>query len=455
MATSPRSPLGILHDRMALIIAAFVPISAIPVASNRASIWLLWTALLAATAAFLLLRSWQLDAGWKPRFLTLALPFSLGLATLLWATLQLLPLGRWFPILTQQGATSLSVLPSVGMSAILRLTGYLILAALVVEIASKSGRVRRVAQIIFAGIVLHAVWAMVALQMLDDFSLWGAKTSYQGVATGTFINRNSFATFLGLGLVLGAGLLAEPQDRPTIRQTRKPLLPKAFGLQQMLIGIGMVFLLIVILATESRLGLASALIGLSATMLVVLYLRGVRPLRIVTATAVLGTALLAVTLLLGAEGTADRFLFSAADGGYRLAIYSQTLGMIAERPFLGYGLDTFSAAFEGFRAEPLTAPVTHDLAHNTYLALWSELGLIGGSLPLLALLIVAATLVRRLSDDRGFPGIAAAALGALTLAATHSLGDFSLEIPANAYLLTAIAALGLGRRKAGRGTLRA
>jgi hypothetical protein len=78
--------------------------------------------------------------------------------------------------------------------------------------------------------------------------------------------------------------------------------------------------------------------------------------------------------------------------------------------------------------------------------LWSEFGLIAGSAPLLALLVVAVRLLRRMGDDRGFPGIAIGALGGLAVAAVHSLGDFSLEVPANTYLFTAMLALGLGRR---------
>jgi O-antigen ligase len=440
-----RSPVTVLHDRLGLVLAAFVALTVVPLASNRASLWLMWTALFSAIAIVALLRSWQVEPDWRPRLKSQRLPFLLALVVPVWAVLQILPIGAILP-LPADGPTQISVLPVAAASGILRLIGYLILAALILEIASRRERVLRVGYILFAGIVLQAVFSVVALEMLGDLSLWGPKTAYLGSATGTFVNRNSLATYLGLGILLGLGLLVERSMRDSIRSTRKAKSFLRLGVGGVLILSGTAFMLIALIATQSRLGIVASLAGLIVTAILIRHRSGTPAIRLMAEGGVALLALGFFVALLGAGGLTDRLLFTSADGVTRLALYSQTLTMIMERPLTGYGMDAFGTAFEAFRAPPLNEPVSYDLAHNSYLTLWAEFGLIAGSAPIFALGLVALRLTQRLDFDNGFPGMAAAALGALVLVALHSLGDFSLEIPANAYLLITLLALGLGVR---------
>jgi O-antigen ligase len=441
------NPLTRLHDRLAVLIGVFVPFTAVPLGSNRASVWLLWTAGLALVACYTFLRSWRLEPALRPRFLAHPALTALALVVPLWAGVQLLPLG---PLPGWTDGPALSILPDAGLSGLLRHAGFILLAVLVIEIATRQDRVIRMATLIFAGITAQAIWALTALHLLDDLSLWGPKTAYLGTATGTFINRNSLATFLGLGLVLGAGLLAERGWRQQIRTTRPAKVWERLGLGGVLISLGMVFLLIALIATQSRLGLVASLSGLAIATLAIRFASGVPRLRVAGEALLLFAGTVSIALVLGSGGLSERMLFSVADGESRLAIYSQTLGLIAHRPLLGYGMDAFGAAFEAVRAPPLLAPVTYDLAHNSYLALWAEFGLVAGTAPLLALAGAGLLLLRHIARRDGFPGLACAGLGGLTLGALHSLGDFSLEIPANTYAFVAILALGLGQRRVQR-----
>ena len=127
-----------------------------------------------------------------------------------------------------------------------------------------------------------------------------------------------------------------------------------------------------------------------------------------------------------------------------MELYRQVLGMIADRPLTGWGLDCFPLAFELAHSPPVSSGLVWDHAHNSYLALWSEMGLIAGSAPMLGLFLIALrlwTTVRR-SAPRPRP-LAAAALGLIAAEAVHGLGDFSLEITGNLYLFLAALALGL------------
>jgi O-antigen ligase len=120
--------------------------------------------------------------------------------------------------------------------------------------------------------------------------------------------------------------------------------------------------------------------------------------------------------------------------------------MIAARPLTGFGADSFPLAYEIFHRPPVPADLVWDRAHSTYLTLWAESGLVFGSLPPLAGALALALLWPR----RQAP-LAAAAIAALCLSGLHSLVDFSLEIPANLYLLLAVTGLGLGAARPAKG----
>ncbi|WRH64335.1 MAG: O-antigen ligase family protein [Fuscovulum sp.] len=453
--TPHRSALSIFHDRLAIFLAFLVPLSAVPLASNRAAWWLLWSALFAALSALYLRRFFIIEPEGRLRFINFKWSFCMLLLVPLWGLLQSLPLGTWFPEellalpngLDPKILAAVSIQPYVAMSAVIRFAGYVFLAALVLEVARRPERVMLVGKIVFFGIVLQAAYALFALKVLGDFSPWGPKEQYAGSATGTFVNRNSLATFLGFGMILGIGLLAEQITNRRIRETRKADVLGRFCPLTIAVIIGEMFLFIALLATQSRLGLAASMCGVLTSLMVWRWI-ATRSLRLLIRDTVLSatfSSLLATSLSIS-EGVATRFLFTAGDGEDRLEIYRQAIGMIELRPITGFGLDTFSAAFEMFRGPPLDNPVHYDLAHNTYLALWAEAGIIVGSFPPMVLLLALVVLARRLTEMDGFFGFALAGIGSIVTAGVHSLGDFSLEIPANVYVFTTIVCLGLGYR---------
>jgi O-antigen ligase len=451
-----RHPLSLAHDRLALVLALCVPFSAVPLASNRATWWLLWTMLFALLAIYHLLRGAGLERGYKPGFLRFRLGFILALLLPVWALMQTLPLGDFLPdgwLGTGAGISELagprvSIQPDVAMVGILRFMGYILLLALVIEVSSREQRVLRLATTVFAGVVAQAVWAIIALNFLDDFSFAGAKTAYEGVATGSFVNRNSLATFLGFGAILGIGILVERTNQFQIRASQPPSLVAQTGSTSAFVVLGIALQLAALLETQSRLGLASTVIAMIATILLVRRRAGTPIFRLIGELLFfLVIAGMGVVVLAGGDGVMSRFLFSSNEGQTRLALYSQILGMIAQRPLTGFGMDSFGFAFEAFRAPPLLGVGSFDLAHNSYLMLWAEFGVVIGSIPPLLLVASAVVLRQRMKATAGYPGLALAGIGVLVLGAVHSLGDFSLEIPANVYLFVTIIGLGLGLRR--------
>ena len=450
MANSPKSPMTRLNTNLGTTLALLAILSAIPVASARPSWWLLWSGVLAILAMIWAIQSSRLTPNRRMQSADLRPYLALAALVPLYALVQTLPL-PFLPLTMNEGAEALagsaiSLLPSASWIGAIRFTAWIILFVLIYEVVTSRERMLRISWILFIGITLQAIWALLALRVFGDIALFGEKTSYFGSATGTFVNRNSLATFLGFGLLLGAGLLSRKLGAPNMRLSRVPNIFERIGALGLIILIAMALILLALVATQSRLGLFAGLVSLWITSLLLLHQNERLSKGIVMTSCFIALLFAAGVIALGQGGLSDRLIFVQDNADERLRIYSQTLDMIWHRPLLGFGFDAFGPAFEGFRTSELGNPVYYDLAHNSYLALWAEQGFIIGSIPPLLLLIAGWKIVAGLKSDSGFPVAKTVALGALILGAIHSLGDFSLEIPANTFVFIILIALGLAKR---------
>ena len=127
--------------------------------------------------------------------------------------------------------------------------------------------------------------------------------------------------------------------------------------------------------------------------------------------------------------------------GGRTQLWAETISLIRAYPAFGCGLGGYLTAFWRFKA---TGPLlTDDFAHNDYLQLLAELGVVGFALGATLAFAVVRTAVRKAVEaaDSGARYFALACAGALAAILLHSLVDFNLYIPANAMLLAWIAGM--------------
>jgi O-antigen ligase len=418
------------------LLVLLVVVSAVPLASNRPAWWLIWVFLLGFGTAAYMVRAHMLMAGRPLCSAAFKGVFALALLVPGFALVQALPWAAHLPQAVQAlpdlidvaRPASLSVMPRASLLGAIRAVGFILFLILVIESASSPDRARKLGQWLMIGILAHGLFGLIALRVLDDYALWGIKEAYQGMLTGTFANRNSVATFLGFGLVLAVAIAV---SRPAGR------------LNAAYFWAAVAVLALAILLTQSRMGALATALGAAVTFVAGRREQGVGMTAIMRQLGVGLLVLLAALIPLAGTGMVERGLFTLTESWERTSLYAQIWGMIWTRPLTGFGYDAFAPAFEMFRAAPLTTDRYIDLAHNTYLALWVEQGLIVGSIPMVLIGWAALVIVRRLRAGVGGGAMTAAGLGVIVLGATHALVDFSLEIPANVFCFLLIIGLAI------------
>ena len=272
--------------------------------------------------------------------------------------------------------------------------------------------------------------------------------------SGSFVNRNHAATFLGLGFLAALALLME-RAAPGLQERRRTalqrLLDGLFG-RQWYVPAALILLGTAVLLTASRGGFASLLVA-SLFLLFTTYLT-TRPAPLPA--AILAGLLVATgwTLLtLGGEPVLERLLATEEIDTGRLQIYALALEMIRDRPWLGQGYGGFEPIFMLYRDPRFE--LIFDRAHNTYLEHAVELGLPATILLYAAMALLFGYLlagVFRRRRNRIFPLVAASST---VLVGFHALVDFSVQIPAVAVTYAAIMGLGLARATPSRRRKRA
>jgi O-antigen ligase/tetratricopeptide (TPR) repeat protein len=273
---------------------------------------------------------------------------------------------------------------------------------------------------------------------------WLRKTAYLDSATGTFVNRNHLAGYLELVIPMAiALLLAELRWWRRPRRTHGRHTSGQPGSRSLINAalLGAVALMFIAIGlTQSRGGVLSCLGGLGFGALVL----GAWRHQLTAPRMALGGVVLGALALVWLQSPQ---LLRRFGGDLRLTPYSrpsiwrETLVMARDFPLLGVGLGDFEFVFPHY--QPAGTTTYFDQAHNDYLQLLVETGVLGAAC--FAWLFVSFFLLVRRRLWTAAPERALLAIGLATGVAAlllHSLTDFNLHIPSNALLfVVALAAL--------------
>ena len=276
------------------------------------------------------------------------------------------------------------------------------------------------------------------------------KKYYTDAATGTFINRNHYAAFLEMALLVALGLflsrLREPHAGETWRERMLALTDRRASLNlALLLCTGI--LAIGLMLSYSRAGI---ILGMAAAAAFCLFqLRRGWSLQKTVLVGVLSAAVLIPAYGVGYWTLTGRYSLLTTEltmPGGRVAVWRKTLGIVRDFPLTGTGVGTFQFVFPRYREATTTA--FYDYAHNDYLQVLSEAGLAGGVLLALGIVLLAAAWGRRAAPMG--PVLRSACGFGLIAVGLHEMVDFSLQIPANLLAVTLLAGCLIALGRSGR-----
>ena len=434
---------------------ALVLLAPLPLASNRPWAWSLLAALTGLLLGLwsLLVLSGRCGAPVAPVRLRAA--FLLFGGALLWAWAQtspLLPALLWHPLWSEAAAAlgagraagMVSVDPALTVNAILRMLCYGGIFWLAVQLGREGARAREGMVVVVVGCLAYAVYGLIVHFAGWETIVWLKKWTYIGDLTSTFVNRNAYGAYAGLGVVCSVALFLQALRPPRSGQERG-----AAELAETVLVRGAPYLIVALvlgtalLLSHSRAAFLCTGLALAVLMAALVASRVLRP-RLALMLGAMVVAVGVVALAVSGDVTIKRLTEtgSAQEGDGRADVYALVVQAIGDAPLTGHGLGAFLPAFQMYRDTTLPEPEEWQYAHNAHLEIAMDLGLpaalaLYGAFTLILVACLRGVRLRR--RNHIYP---ATALAAATLLIAHGMVDFSIQMPAVAATLALL--LGLG-----------
>ncbi len=437
------------------LLLALMVLAPLPLGSNRPWAWsllALLTGLLSAAWAVLVIQG-KCRAPIAPSRLSLAILF-FG-SVLLWAELQtsaMTPSAWWHPLWIEsagvlgRGASAgrISVDPALTQVAILRLSCYGAIFWLAAQLGRERARAREGLVVVALTSVCYAVYGIIVYFAGWEQILWLKKWAYLGDLTATFVNRNAYGAYAGLGLICCVALFVEAlRPRRSEPHRRVSELAETILVRGLPYLVAALVLATALLLSHSRGAFVCTAIALSVLMIILVASRVLLPrlaLLLCLAILIVGGA----TLVMSGDVTVQRLSETGqaeTDDG-RANAYRLTAEAISDTPWTGHGLGAFQPAFQPYRDASLAGFEEWEYAHNVHLEMAMDLGLpatvtLYACFSLIILGCLRGLRVRR--RDHIYP---ATAISVFILLISHGVVDFSVQMPAIASTFSFL--LGLG-----------
>ncbi|QIB35462.1 O-antigen ligase family protein [Ancylobacter pratisalsi] len=325
----------------------------------------------------------------------------------------------------------ISVTPDAGLIGLMKL----VTCAAAFYLALQLCRDQRRADFLMIGFVLialgYAIFGIVQEVAFPDRVLWIQKTAYEHFVVSTFINRNNYATYAGMGVIVTLGVLFESYRRAGVGR-RLPFGQRLATLIEVTprtglpIAVALVTIMISLIWTGSRGGVLTTLGGVTMLLLPLFLMAGSRKTMLVATLAVVAAVLL---VMVGYGGDlAERFADSAGAGERRFDVVRRVWEAALDVPWTGFGYGSFDRMFAVYRNTDMLLRAHWDKAHNTYVELLFDLGfpaaiaffgLVGG---------LIGSIVFRLSQRETRPIYCLVVLAVSFQVLMHAVVDFSLQI---------------------------
>jgi O-antigen ligase len=363
---------------------------------------------------------------------------------LLWLSKQVLQSElkiRWNPVFLPMSAFGLlivaqlvlrrSAYPHDSAAEALTYCAYGMLCFLASQVLLRGAQARKLAMVLCVYGTALAVFALLQGISSNGKLYWLREPRMGGWIYGPYVNHNHYAGLMEMltpmALIVALTRLAPDRARLVAAAAAAVMAGTIFlsGSRAGMLAIAAELIVLAVLLAQQKRGLRTALgIGLFLAIVLTLLIWVGGP-ELKKRLPTLGT------------GHGD------LSGDIRFGINRDGLRMFLQRPILGWGLGTFPVVYPEFRSFYTNFFV--NAAHNDYLQLLVEMGLLGFATMVWLLLVVYRAAAKKLSNWTGdiSGAVALACLLGLSGLLVHSAFDFNLQIPANAalfYVLCTVAA---------------
>lgn len=330
---------------------------------------------------------------------------------------------------------ALSPLPYLARADIFLMLACLLVYLLTATFLVTAGQRMRVVHFLMALAGLHTLVGIVQAAQGEDFMLFGfARPTMGARASGMLVSPNHLAGFLEIAGVMGLSVAWWSGRKPAVK---------------IVAGYATVCCYIGLLLTQSRGGVLCAVFSLLVWMGLTLRASYLAKSQGFGRALALSIGTVAVLLCIGGYVVATHLdlrdrLATVIGRDIRVSIWQGALDQFQLAPVFGTGAGTHLYFGRLFRRPDLQSDPIH--AHNDYLELLAEYGLVGAVGMAAFLALHAARALRalgrmartlRATEAAGHDDLALVigALAALAALGAHSFLDFNLHIPGNALIM--------------------
>ncbi len=350
---------------------------------------------------------------------------------------------------TERGLHPLSILPSATWHALALFVSFSVLLIGLTKFFSATGTRWMIWSLTAMGVVL-ALAGIVQKALGDGKLIYGFWTPQMpGSPFGPFVNRNHFAGWMLMALPLTIALLCAGIARglrhvkPTVRD-RVLWFGSREASELILVGAAAVVMGLALVMTMSRSGITAFALAIAVTGAFVLRGMRARAGKSVAGVYLLGLFILVVAWV-GVDTVVTRFTETDwREFNNRLGAWTDARDIASRFPVTGTGLNTYGTATMFFQQHYMDEHFAQ--AHNDYLQLWAEGGLLL-TIPAAVLVFAMATGIRRRfrEDERQSAAwwARAGAVTGLVSIALQEIVEFSLQMPGNTALFAVLCAIAL------------